>query len=188
MTLLRRLSRLLKADMHGILDNLEEPEEVLKQSIRDMEAALACKSHTLAVLQSRLQRLRAEVQAAERAVRDIDHQIDICFEAANHTLARNFIRKRLVVQRQVRKLSGAIEELHPQQAALEHIIAEQRQQLAAVVQQFEHYASAHQAEANPTTPFAPAQGDASVTDDEVEVAFLDEQRRRAGRTQTTTET
>ena len=40
------MTRLLKADLHGILDGLEEPEEVVKQTIRDMEEALAQKEHT----------------------------------------------------------------------------------------------------------------------------------------------
>ncbi|ETW92791.1 MAG: hypothetical protein ETSY1_42105 [Candidatus Entotheonella factor] len=38
MTLMMRITRLFKADMHGLLDLLEEPEAVLKQAIRDMQS------------------------------------------------------------------------------------------------------------------------------------------------------
>lgn len=188
MTVLRRMTRLLKADIHGILDGLEEPEEVLKQTIRDMEAALAHKERILAALQSHLHRLHAEEQALAQAARDIDHHIDLCFEASNHALARNFIRKRLVTQRQARQLSRAIAEAHSRQEAHERTLAEQRQQLAVVVQQLDLYTATRPPETTPTPPFMPGQGpgpgEVGVTDDEVEVAFLDEQRRRAGRTQT----
>lgn len=182
MTLLRRLTRLLKADIHGLLDGLEEPEDVLKQTIRDMETALNHKERTLAALQIRLQRLRAEAQALEQAARDIEHQIDLCFDADNDTLARTFIRKRLLTQRQIGQLSRAIEEGRTRHAALEHTMAEQRQQLAAVVQQLGLYTAAQQPEAAPTPPFTPG-AEGGLTDDEVEVAFLDEQRRRARRAQ-----
>jgi phage shock protein A len=37
MTLITRVSRLFKADVHGILDALEEPEAILKQAVREME-------------------------------------------------------------------------------------------------------------------------------------------------------
>ena len=41
MTLITRITRLVKADLHSILDGLEEPEEVIKQAIRDMEEDIA---------------------------------------------------------------------------------------------------------------------------------------------------
>lgn len=180
MTLLRRLTRLLKADIHGILDGLEEPEEVLKQTVRDMEEALEHKEQALATLANRLQRLRVEEQALGQTAEEIEQQIDLCFEAGNDTLARNFIRKRLVTQRQTRQMRRAIEETHSRQETLAQTIAEQRQQLAAIVQQLNLYTATHQS--SPTA--TPGQGDVGISDDEVEVAFLDEQRRRAGRTQT----
>ena len=37
MTLINRMSRLFKADVHGILDQLEDPAIALKQAIREME-------------------------------------------------------------------------------------------------------------------------------------------------------
>ena len=37
MALINRVSRLFKADFHAVLDQLEEPEQILKQAIRDME-------------------------------------------------------------------------------------------------------------------------------------------------------
>ena len=37
MALINRISRLFKADFHAVLDQIEEPEALLKQAIRDME-------------------------------------------------------------------------------------------------------------------------------------------------------
>ena len=37
MALINRISRLFKADFHAVLDQIEEPEQLLKQAIREME-------------------------------------------------------------------------------------------------------------------------------------------------------
>ena len=112
MTLMQRMTRLLKADLHGLLDGLEDPEEVVKQTIREMEEALEYKEQTLTALHAMLQRLIAEEQEVGRAAREIDHHIDLCFEAGNETLARNFVRKRLETERQARDVARAVEETH----------------------------------------------------------------------------
>ena len=37
MALISRVSRLFTADVHAVLDRIEEPEVLLKQAIREME-------------------------------------------------------------------------------------------------------------------------------------------------------
>jgi len=37
MALMTRITHLFKADMHAIIDSIEEPSSVLKQAIREME-------------------------------------------------------------------------------------------------------------------------------------------------------
>jgi phage shock protein A len=182
MTLIQRMTRLLKADLHGLLDGLEDPEEVVKQTIRDMQEAIEYKEQTLTALHATLQRLTAEEQEVGRAAREIDHHIDLCFEAGNEALARNFVRKRLETERQARDVTRAMEETQARRVALEHTMAEQREQLAAVVQQLNRYMATRQRQASTTSTFTPGSSSAVLTDDEVEVAFLDEKRRRAGRT------
>ena len=41
MALINRVSRLLRADLHAVLDRVEEPEVLLRQAVREMDAALA---------------------------------------------------------------------------------------------------------------------------------------------------
>src|SRR4029450_3059182 len=124
MTLIQRITRLLKADLHGILDGLEEPEEVVKQTIRDMEETLTKKEQLLAELHAALQRLAAEETAVARAAQEIAQRIDLCFQAGNEALARNFIRQRLETEWQAKQVAGALEETQARRAALEHTIAE----------------------------------------------------------------
>ena len=83
MTLITRITRLFKADLHGILDGLEEPEEVLKQAIRDMEEDIATQEHRLEELRAVLQRLEREAQETTATMQEIEPQIDLCFAAEN---------------------------------------------------------------------------------------------------------
>jgi phage shock protein A len=177
------MTRLLKADLHGILDGLEEPEEVVKQTIRDMEEALAQKAQTLAAQHTTLQRLTAEEAALARTAQEIETHIDSCFQAENATLARSFIRKRLETARQARQVADAVAETRRQCVSLQQTMAEQREQLAAVVQQLHVYTATRQQQADITASCMPGRTATVISEDEVEVAFLEEQRRRAGGTQ-----
>ena len=49
MALINRISRLFKSDFHAVLDQIEEPEQLLKQAIRDMEDELASAEQRIAL-------------------------------------------------------------------------------------------------------------------------------------------
>ena len=51
MALINRISRLFKADFHAVLDQIEEPEALLKQAIRDMEDDLASTEQRVSLCQ-----------------------------------------------------------------------------------------------------------------------------------------
>jgi len=187
MTLIARITRLFKADLHGILDSLEEPEEVVKQAIRDMEEEIATKEHRLGELHTVLQRLAREAQELTASMQESERQIDLCFAAGNEPLAKSLIRKRLEMAKRARGIARAQDETRVKSEALASQIAEHKEQLAAVVQKLKLYE-----ETQPSQPWAlslcaPLQGGGLVSDDEVEVAFLEEKRRRSSAAAGTTE-
>ena len=70
MILIKRFSRLLRADMHAVLDQLEDPNVLLRQSLRDMSDALDLDRRRLqatehAIGQSRNRRDQLSAQAQE---------------------------------------------------------------------------------------------------------------------------
>ena len=67
--------------------------------------------------------------------------------------------------------------------SLQQTMTEQREQLAAVVRQLHVYTARRQQQANATASYMPGEVGTVISEDEVEVAFLQEQRRRAGGTQ-----
>ena len=68
MAIVSRLSRLFVCDVHAVLERLEEPELVLKQSIRDMEEALQAQ-------QLRLQRGCASLRRMHRRAEELERRL-----------------------------------------------------------------------------------------------------------------
>ena len=180
MTLITRITRLFKADLHGILDGLEEPQEVIKQAIRDMEEDIATQERRLEELRAIMQRLAREAQETTATMQEIESQIDICFAAQNEALARNLIRKRLEMARRAKGIARAQAETQAQSDGLATRIATHKAQLASVVQKLRVYQATQPRPPGASSPCAALQGDSVITDDEVEVAFLEEKRRRSG--------
>ena len=180
MTLIARITRLFKADLHGILDSLEEPEEVVKQAIRDMEEDIATQERRRDELHAVMQRLAIEAQELTASMQESARQIDLCFAAGNEPLAKNLLRKRLEMAKRARGLARAQDAARAQSETLAKQIAEHKEQLAAVVQKLKLYEATRPSQHWPSSICSPLQGGSLVTDDEVEVAFLEEQRRRSG--------
>jgi len=176
MTLITRVSRLFKADLHAVLDRVEEPDLVLRQAVREMEEDLARDARRMDALRSELQRIAARDAEIERSLSGIEEELDVCFEAGKDDLGRALIRRRLEGQSYrstlARKRAGVQEKL----AGLERRVREHGAQLDAMRQKAELLAPQ---EAEPSGGESWDVPDLRVRAEDVDVAFLREQQRRA---------
>jgi len=181
MALITRISRLFKADFHAVLDQLEEPGQLLKQAIREMEDELAAADKRVCLCAHEQAALDARRDELERSVQEIDEEMDLCFASNKGELARTLVRKKLEAQRIVKRLNS-------RHAANDKFLAEQkaslqqnRTTLDGLKQKAEIFAesAAESGEANPFDDSAWLARDLRVNDEEVEVAFLREQHRRS---------
>lgn len=175
MTLMMRITRLFKADMHGLLDLLEEPEAVLKQAVRDMESEIGHGQQTLAERQRREARLRRASTQLESSIHAYEEQIDIAFEAQNDGLARTFIRKKLEAENRLQATARAIADMAAETDAMQNRLREQQAQLAAIIAKMPLSAGAPSDTEPPVGSAAPS----GVAEEDVEAAFLREKRKRA---------
>jgi phage shock protein A len=178
MALITRVARLFKADMHAVLDRIEEPETLPRQAVREMEEDLARDEQRLTLLDHEAGQLAARRRETERSLAGVDEQLDVCFGAGKDDLARSQIRRRLELQRLGEGLECRREALADARAALDARVEENRSRLDAMRQKAELLAGSSGA-ADVFEHTARADAQAPVTDDEVEVAFLREQQRRA---------
>lgn len=176
MALITRMTRLFRADLHAVLDRIEEPDLLLRQSVREMEEALARDQQRLKLLlheQGEVQTHRAE--AAGR-LKNIDEELDVCFRAGSEALARPLIRRKLERQRYTEHLERRASALAKTIEALRTQVEENLDRLRGMRQKMELLASESRESAGEG---AWENADCAVGDDEVEVALLRERERRA---------
>ena len=172
MALIARFARLFNADVHAVLDRIEEPETLLKQAVRDMQEELVKSEQRLQWLRGELQQLDKKTEVGQRAVDDLAAELDICFAAEEHDLARSLIRRKLSQEQLNRGLGEQREAVTNEIAEMDTLLAEQREQLAQMQQKVDLFCD--------QGPVSAGSAEPAITADEVEVAFLKEQRLRSG--------
>ncbi len=173
MALITRLNRLFKADMHAVLDRLEEPDMLLRQAVREMEDEVAGNAGKLRTAEAERRRLAARMAQCEASHAGTAGELDLCFEAGNEALARVLLRRRLQCERLQRQLARQLEQLDTELAGLRQRLEEQRRRLEELRDQAAVF------EATPASThadFSPDEG--TVSEADVELALLAEKQRR----------
>jgi phage shock protein A len=182
MALINRISRLFKADFNAVLDQIEEPEALLKQAIRDMEDDLASTEQRIKLCAHDQEALAQRKGELENAVEEFEAQLDLCFKSGKEDLARGIIRKKLETGRLLKRLDA-------KHAANAKTLTEQRatlEQNSATLESLRQKAELF-AQRTPTHTDGDSEFDdiawmareMNVGDDEVEIAYLREQSQRS---------
>ena len=174
MALINRVSRLFTADVHAVLDRIEEPDALLKQSIREMEEEVSACEQRVRQLEHERDRLADRQRKVQAALVELDEQVGVAFGARDEQLARKLVKRKLETARleaHVTERRAAVAKTLAERAAA---LTEQRERLDVLRQK---------AELLSDVPHAAASGDWGTTDfavgdDEVEVAFLRERQKR----------
>lgn len=175
MALITRVSRLFQADLHAVLDRIEEPDILLKQAVREMEDELHRDEQRLKLLQHEQSHVQARESELEHSLLEIEQELDICFESGKEKLAKTMIRRKLEAQglKQVlaRKFSGLDETI----SGLESQLKDYRIRLANMRQKAE-LLTEEQGRNNSAGDWSSAT--VNIQDEDVEVAFLREKKNR----------
>ena len=174
MAVITRLARLFRADVHAVLDRIEEPAALLRQAVRDMEEECARDAQRGALLAKEQEQLAARLAEIDRGLGDADDELGVCLSSGKDTLARAVIRRQLEA-RQLRKLLVArLQGLADDRAVLGRRLEENGRRLDAMRQKAAVLAQE-----------PPRAGDEDwisplpvVRDEDVEVALLREKQRR----------
>ena len=171
MALINRMSRLFTADVHAVLDRIEEPDVLLKHAVREMEEELGRSELTLRTLEHEHGALGERQRKTQEVLAELGEQLDVCFESANEELARKVIKRRLETERLERHVAERRAALAKELAAVSAAIDEQRVELDVMRQK---------AELLTTTAAGDdfRNGDFAVGEAEIEVALLRERQKR----------
>lgn len=137
MALITRLSRLFRADIHAVLDHMEEPDVLLRQAVREMEESLEHSARETAFLQRELNRLEKHRAALTDQLEKLDSEIAVCFDSGNEELAKTFIRRRLEAATLQKNVTANIERVNEQFIAQQKQHAEQQLSYESIKQKSE---------------------------------------------------
>lgn len=180
MALINRVSRLFKADFHAVLDSIEEPEQVLKQAIRDMEDELQDSEQRIATCVHECEVLGNRQTGIEHSVGEIADQLDLCFESGKEQLSKGLIRKKLEAERLLKRLNTRLDANAAFLADQRRLLDDNRTTLDGLRQKAEIFSRRSDSglsgtEIDESDWFV---RDMNVSEDEVEIAFLREQAAR----------
>ncbi len=175
MALITRVTRLFRADLHAVLDSIEEPELLLRQAVREMDEEVARQQQRVEGLGLRHDLLKGREAETGSFLAELEEQLDVCFDAGNDELARNLVRRRLEAEHSLRALQRGRGEL---EKSLDNLNATLEQNRARL-QEMKNRAALLASDGGPSQrEEAWAIPNGVVRDADVEVAFLREKRRR----------
>jgi phage shock protein A len=170
MALITRISRLFTADVHAVLDRIEEPEVVLKQAVREMADDVARSERRLRWLADEHAGLSRQADEAAAATASLDEELDLCFAAGEENLARGVVKRKLMAEERRTEALRRLEANGQERETLEQTLTERRDRLSDMQQKAELF----ERRGDHTSPSV----DAPVSRDAIEVAFLREKQRR----------
>jgi phage shock protein A len=170
--LINRMSRLFTADVHAVLDRIEEPDVLLKHAIREMEEELARSEQRVRQAEHGRAALGDRHRKVLAVLAELGEQLDVCFANGNEELARKVLKRRLETERLEKHVAEREAALDKELAALRATLDEQREQLDIMRQKAELLVTA------PGSADEGGRREFAVGDDEVEVAFLRERQKR----------
>ena len=123
MGIANRVVNIFKADVHGVMDQIEDQGLLLKQYLRDMAEALNQKEVNLARKTTLRDQTRKEHDKYSRQYQALDHDLTVAVRKGKDDIARMLIRK-------TRPLTGLCDGLADQIASLDEELAQLKEQLS----------------------------------------------------------
>ncbi len=93
MALLTRIIRLFKADLHGVMDQIENQELLLKQHLRDMQESLAQKEAKLKHMRQARDQARQDYEKGEKAHDHLEQDLAVALKNDKDDIGRMLIKK-----------------------------------------------------------------------------------------------
>ena len=128
MGIMTRMLRLCKADVHGMMDQLEDKGLLLKQYLREMETSLAHKEQQVNALAQRIGRLTGQIARHTQEMDKLERDLALALEKEKDDIARMLIRRRRALETASSHLTEQIETLTQEKTRLAETLAHQQLQ------------------------------------------------------------
>jgi len=174
MAILSRIFRICKADIHGVMDQIEDHELLLKQYLREMEESLEEKATRLATLRQACSDVHKDISLRMTETDKLDKDIDNALGRDREDIARMLIRKRHSICAVCERLKSREVSLEMEKESLSEMLERQRlryDELKVRATDFYNHSSADQMESI-DGPAGDTGGISTTIEEEVELELL----------------
>lgn len=180
MSILTRVSRLFKADMHGIIDAMEEPEAILRQAVREMEEEIAKSEAHIKRLGRQKERLEKTREDFNKELQELEQEIGFCLDENNEILAKSLIRKKLEVDQWLKEIAIQLCCVNDEIIVTSEELSERKDKLKSITDKQGVFAGRNiNGWAKSLDRSRGAERCTTITQEEVELEFLHQMQRRA---------
>ncbi len=130
MSIMTRFIRLCKADIHGVMDQLEDKELLLKQYLRDMEKELGEQEARLRLITLARESIHQDYRKYEQEIAQTEDEIETAIQKDKDDIARFLIKKIKPIVRLHDETGRKIESSDTEINQLQESIAQRQQQLS----------------------------------------------------------
>ena len=135
MKFLDRALRLVRADAHGVMDQLEERSLLLKQHLREAEVEITRKRVRVEALEEEERQVGQEAIRLERQLAGLDEDIELALAGDKEDLARFAVKRLLPVRDSLRVLRERGEEIREERVQLSERLDAQEEQFEELRQE-----------------------------------------------------
>ena len=174
MGIMTRFVRLCKADMHGVMDQLEDKDLLVKQLLRDMEEELGRKEGRMTTLRASQEQTKRAFEKYVEECKKLDDDVTAAVEKGKDDIARMVLKKLKQSSNHRDELKRQLDGLDRDLEDLKGCIAEQRLQYDQVqLRSKEYLRSVRQDEWMKTAAeAAPFSTSNEPSDEEIELELL----------------
>jgi phage shock protein A len=128
MGIMTRMLRLCKADVHGVMDQLEDRGLLLRQYLREMEASLENKERQIHDMTRNAEQLQRQALRHGEEMEKLETDLNLALEKEKDDIARMLIRRRRALETACRCIKDRHEAITREKTALSATLADQRLQ------------------------------------------------------------
>ena len=132
MGILKRISTIMKANIHDLLDRAEDPEVMLEQYVRDLESGVNEVREELVNAMANERRLAAKLERRNRQVRDWEEKAEQAIRLEKDNIARSALRAAGAYQDEVDSTAASWEAQKEKVAELQQQFEQIENKLAAI--------------------------------------------------------
>lgn len=124
-----RISNMVKGKTNAILDDMENPIELLDQKVRDMEKNLSQAKMNSASVLGNVSQIEKKIQAAKSESADWEAKVKLAMSKGNEDLAKKALAKKLECDKKIESLTTSYNASKAQAEALKKTLASLEEEL-----------------------------------------------------------